>query len=69
MVKRAELVRVASRQPSTLALAPAGVENHHVPLLLEGIDLEKGKYRPHFADGVRIAKSASENAERGRTPG
>jgi hypothetical protein len=32
-------------------------------------DVEKGKYRPHFADGVRIAKSARENAERGRTPG
>jgi transposase len=45
------------------------VKRAELMLLLEGIDLEKGKYRPHFADGVRIAKSARENAERGRTPG
>jgi transposase len=38
-------------------------------LLLEGIDLEKGKYRPHFADGIRIGKRACEDAERGRTSG
>lgn len=45
------------------------VKRAELMLLLEGIDLEKGKYRPHFADGVRIGKGASENAERGRTPG
>lgn len=45
------------------------VKRAELMLLLEGIDLEKGKYRPHFADGIRIGKQACQNAERGRTPG
>lgn len=38
-------------------------------LLLEGIDLEKGKYRPHFADGIRIAKRRCEDDGRGGVTG
>jgi transposase len=42
------------------------VKRSDLMLLLEGIDLERGKYRPHFADGVRIAEQAYEDGERGR---
>jgi len=34
-------------------------------MLLEGIDLKAGKYRPHFADGVRISVRGSEQQEGG----
>ena len=45
------------------------VKRAELMLLLEGIDLEKGRFRPHFAEGVRIGKRTSEDDERGRTAG
>lgn len=44
------------------------VKRAELMLLLEGIDLEKGKYRPHFADGLRLEGRSGEHAVRGRSP-
>lgn len=38
-------------------------------MLLEGIDLEKGKFRPHFADGLHIERRIGDGIERGRASG
>ncbi|HHM13067.1 MAG TPA: transposase [Planctomycetaceae bacterium] len=40
------------------------LERAELAMLLEGIDLEKGKRRPHFADEVRIHGRRGEGASR-----